>query len=303
MKTIYHGFLPQHTASTHRVFVIVDHGGGETVEALATFPTAERADTVADLLNLLTVGNPPELTRDRLLAAVDAEPGPVRASVTSILDDLDTNTHALAVHLRRRATAGFASFPVTGCPTGGCDTCTTCGQACLDCAACDSGECGACMPPVITPRTALLLHAAAEILSDEVTEALEDPGGWQEFPPFIRHLSPVAVDRFRTALLDLAADLAHGAEPHPRTNAEEIALHLMTDRATVELELGAFDDDLKQLPESTADYDWEGILDALFQDSDYAMLMANPGKLNAKTVVSLFEPFDNMPERPYAASF
>lgn len=38
MRTIYHGFLPQQTASTHRVFAIVDHGGGETVEALATSP-------------------------------------------------------------------------------------------------------------------------------------------------------------------------------------------------------------------------------------------------------------------------
>ncbi|QDY11128.1 hypothetical protein FJK98_31580 [Micromonospora sp. HM134] len=304
MKTIYHGFLPQHTASTHRVFAIVDHGGGETVEALATFPTAERADTIADLLNLMTVGHPPELTRDRLLAALDAEPGPVRASVTSILDDLDTNTHALAVHLRRRATAGFTSFPVTGCPTNGCDTCTTCGEGCLDCAACDSGDCDTCLPPVITPRTALLLHVAAEILSDEITEALEDPDGWEEFlPPFFRHLSPIAVGRFRTAFLDLAADLAHGAEPHPRTNAEEMALHLMTDRASVELEIGAFDDDLKQLPDSTADYDWDIILQALFQDSDYAMLMTNPGKLHAKTIASLFEPFDDMPERPYAASF
>lgn len=93
-------------------------------------------------------------------------------------------------------------------------------------------------PPVITPRTALILHTAAEILSDEVMAALEDPDGWDEFPPFFRHLSPVAVERFRTAFLDLAADLAHGVEPHPRTNAEEMALHLMTDRATVELELG-----------------------------------------------------------------
>lgn len=245
----------------------------------------------------------PRHSRDRLLAALDAEPGPVRASITSILDHLDTNTQPLAVHLRRRATAGFASFPVTGCPTDGCDICTTCDQGCLDCAACDSGECDTCMPPVITPRTALLLHAAAEILSDEAMEALEDPDGWEEFSPFFRHLSPAAVDRFQTAFLDLAADLAHGAEPHPHTNAEEIALHLMTTRATVELELGTFDDDLNQLPESTADYDWEAILDALYQDSDYTMLMAKPGKLPADTVAALFQPFNNIPERPYAASF
>jgi hypothetical protein len=157
------------------------------------------------------------------------------------------------------------------------------------------------MPPVITPRTALLLHAAAEMLSDEVGEALEDPDSWEEFPPFFRHLSPAAADRFRTAFLDLAADLAHGAEPHPHTNAEEIALHLMTDRANVELELGSFDDDLKQLPESAADYGWEAILDVLYQDSDYTMLMANAGKLPADTVVAFFEPFNNIPERPYVS--
>ncbi|MFC8848543.1 MULTISPECIES: hypothetical protein [unclassified Micromonospora] len=285
------------------MFAIVDHGSGETVEALATFPTAGRADTIADLLNLLSVGHPPQRTRDRLLTALDAEPGPVRAAVTSILDALDASPHALAMHLRRRATAGLASFPVTGCPTDGCDTCTTCADGCLDCDACDNGECDTCIPPVITPRTALLLHTAAEILSDEVTSASEDPDGWEEFPPFFQHLSPAAVDRFRTAFLDLAADLAHGTEPHPRTNAEEMALHLMTDRAAIELELGTFDDDLKQLPESTADYDWEGILNTLFQDSDYAMLMTNPGKLHPTTITSLFEPFDNTPKRPYTTSF
>ncbi|MEU5554479.1 hypothetical protein ABZ738_32390 [Micromonospora sp. NPDC047793] len=299
MKTIYHGFLPQHTTSTHRVFAIVDHGGGETVEALATFPTAERADTIADLLNLLTVGHPPVGTGDRLSAALDAEPGPVRASVTSILDGLGANAHTLAEHLERRTMAGFASFPVTGCPAGGCATCSTCGQGCLDCPSCDSGGCDTCLPPVITPRTARLLHAAAEILSDEITAAIDDPDSWDEFPPFFRHLSPVAAGRFRNAFLDLAADLAHGMEPRPRTNAEEMALHLMTERGPVELEIGAFDDDLEQLPESTADYDWDSILDVLFQDSDYSMLMTNPGKLDAETVVSLFEPFSDETERPY----
>ncbi|GAA2223148.1 hypothetical protein ACFY2R_28100 [Micromonospora olivasterospora] len=302
MKTVYHGFLPQHTASTHRVFAVVDHGGGETVEALATFPTAERADTIADLLNLLTAGHPPERTHDRLLAALDAEPGPVRASVTSILDTLSHNKHALAAHLRRRTAAGIASFSVSGCPSGGCGTCTTCSEGCLDCPACDSGECDTCMAPVITPRTALLLHATAEIFSDEVRMTAKDPDGWYDFPPFVQHLSPEAANRFRTAFLNLAADLAHGIEPHPRTNAEEIALHLMTDRANVILELGTFDDELERLPESTADYDWEGILDVLFQDDDYAGLMAHRGKLPAKTVVSMFERFDNMPERPHAAA-
>ncbi|MET7971257.1 hypothetical protein [Micromonospora sp. NPDC005305] len=58
----------------------------------------------------------------------------------------------------------------------------------------------------------------------------------------------------------------------------------MTDRATVELEPGTFDDELKQLPQSATDYDCKGTLDALFVDSDYAMLMSNPGKLNAKAV-------------------
>ncbi|MDG4794977.1 hypothetical protein [Micromonospora sp. WMMD1082] len=302
MKTIYHGFLPQHTASTHRVFTVVDHGGGETVEALATFPTAERADTIADLLNLLTAGHPPAQTRDRLLAALDAEPGPVRTSVTSILDALGSNRHALAGHLRRRTAAGIASFSTNGCPADGCGTCTRCGEGCLECPACDSAECYDCVPPVITPRTARLLHAAAVILSDEIRMAVKDPIGWEEFPPFVRRLPPEAMDQFRMAFLNLAADLAHGAEPHPRTNAEEVALHLMTDRANVLLELEVFDDDLERLPESTADYDWEGILDDLFQDNDYAALLAHRGKPAAKTVVSMFERFDNMPDRPYAAS-
>ncbi|GAB3967042.1 hypothetical protein GCM10027615_15680 [Plantactinospora veratri] len=101
------------------MLAVVDHGIGETVEALATFPTAERADTIADLLNLLTVGHPPAQTRDRLLAALDAEPGPVRTSVISILDSLGPNRHALAARLRRRTTAGIASFPGTSCPSEG----------------------------------------------------------------------------------------------------------------------------------------------------------------------------------------
>ncbi|MEU2615049.1 hypothetical protein ABZ570_26220 [Micromonospora sp. NPDC007271] len=97
---------------------------------------------------------------------------------------------------------------------------------------------------VITPRTALLLHAAAEILSDEVRISAKDPDGWCDFPPFVQHLSPVAADSFRTAILNLAADLAHGVEPHPRIDAEETALHLMTDRADGILELGTFDGEL-----------------------------------------------------------
>ncbi|MEV6602404.1 hypothetical protein AB0M36_36975 [Actinoplanes sp. NPDC051346] len=301
MSTLYRGFLPQHTSSTHRVFAVVDHGDGETVQALATFPTAQRANTVTDLLNLLAAGYPPEGTRERLVAALDAEPGPVRASVTAILDVLESNPYALTLDLRRRETAGFASFLITGCPEGGCGTCTACGDDCLDCPACDTDGCGTCIAPVITPRTALLLHAAGDILSDEIRMAVEDPDGWDAFPPFFSHLSAVAVDGFRSAFLDLAADLAHGVEPHPRTMAEEIALHLMTDRAQVDLELGVFDDELKQLPESSADYDWEAILDVLYQDSDYVGLMGNPGKLHAKTVVALFERFNNMPERPYTS--
>ncbi|GAB3795599.1 hypothetical protein ACFOX0_12200 [Micromonospora zhanjiangensis] len=302
MKTIYHGFLPQHTASTHRVFAIVDHGSGETVEALATFPTAERADTVADLLNLLTVGYPPERTRERLLTALDAEPGPVRASVTAILDALRPSRHRLAVQLRRRAHAGIASFPTNGCPTGGCGTCPTCGDGCLDCPACDSGECDACLAPVITPRTALLLYVAAMTLSDEVSGAMRDLDNW-DFPPFIKQLTPTSLVQFRATFVALAADLAHGIEPQPRTNAEEIALHLMTDRANVELELGSYDDMLERLPESAADYDWDSILEELVQDNDYTGLMAYRGKLPAKEVTkSLFERFDNMLERPYAAT-
>ncbi|ROT33439.1 hypothetical protein [Micromonospora sp. HM5-17] len=301
MKMTYHAFLPQHTAGTHRVFAVVDHGAGETVEALATFPTAERADTIADLLNLLTAGHPPELTRDRLLAALEAEPGPVRASVTSMLDAIRPSRYLLAVQLQRRATAGIASFPVNGCPAGGCGTCTTCGGGCLDCPACDSGECETCIAPVITPRTARLLYVAAELLSDQLSGIMGDLDMWG-FPPFVKQLSPVTLAQFRTAFLALATDLAHGVEPHPRTNAEEIALHLMTDRANVELETGVFDDELERLPESAADYDWEGILESLFQDNDYAGLLAYRGKLPAKEVVSLFERFDNMPARPYATT-
>jgi hypothetical protein len=163
------------------------------------------------------------------------------------------------------------------------------------------GECYTCMAPVITPRTALLLHAAAEILSDEVSGAMGDLDIW-DLPPFVKHLSPAALEQFRTAFLALATDLAHGAESHPRTNAEEIALHLMIDRANVVLELGSFDDELERLPESAADYDWEGILGDLFQDDDYTGLMAHRGKLPAKEVASLFERFHNMPARPYATN-
>ncbi|MEV4629765.1 hypothetical protein AB0J90_26220 [Micromonospora sp. NPDC049523] len=81
-----------------------------------------------------------------------------------------------------------------------------------------------------------------------------------------------------------------------------MALHMMTDRAIVELELGSSDDELERLPESAADYDWEGVLDAFFQDNDYAGLMTSRGKLPAKEVANLFERFDNMPDRPYATT-
>ncbi|RNH87201.1 hypothetical protein EEZ25_34365 [Micromonospora aurantiaca] len=76
----------------------------------------------------------------------------------------------------------------------------------------------------------------------------------------------------------------------------------MTDRANVELELGSFDDMLERLPESATDYDWDGVLDELFQDNDYTGLMAYRGRLPAEEVTTLFERFDNMLERPYAAT-
>jgi hypothetical protein len=284
------------------VFTVVDHGKGETLEALATFPTAERADAVADLLNLLAAEHPPTGVRERLQAALDSEPGPVRASVNSIVDRLDQSERTLANHLQRRLAAAFACFPISGCPPTGCGKCVRCADNCVDCTTCDDAGCDTCLLPAITPRTAFLLHAAGEILSDETAAALEDPGDWDQFPPFFQHLSSVAVDKFAAAFLSLAADLAHSVEPHPRSTAEEIALHLMTERAKVELELGSFDDYLDQLPESQADYDWDAVLEDLYQDSDYVGLMSHPGKLAASTVVGLFERFANMPEREQPAT-
>lgn len=105
-----------------------------------------------------------------MLATLDAEPGPVaprspRSSMTSTTTLMPWPCTCDASDRRIR------QFAVTGCPTGERDTCTM---------------------PVITPRTALLLHPAAEILSDEVTAALGDPDGWDELLAFFPHFFPVA---------------------------------------------------------------------------------------------------------------
>jgi len=100
----------------------------------------------------------------------------------------------------------------------GCGTCKTCGDGCVDCPACDSGDCDTCLPPVIKPRTALLLHIAAVVLSDEVSGGMGDLEIF-DFPPYTWRLVPAALGQFRTAFLALAADLAHGFEPHRGTNA------------------------------------------------------------------------------------
>jgi hypothetical protein len=69
----------------------------------------------------------------------------------------------------------------------------------------------------------------------------------------------------------LAADLAAGNWPLPTCPAEELALHLILEDVLSAAEdgwAGLDEATLDSLPKEPGDFDWDAMLDVLFQDTD-----------------------------------
>ncbi len=148
-------------------------------------------------------------------------------------------------------------------------------------------ECDVCGKWQLTPRTADMLYTALENLSDEayddVDEHHSDPvtrektGDWALFARLPRITWQTDADWRRQvarACEDLSQDLAAGHWAIPRSNAEEMALHLAIEDAPDYLEMAeeSGDEGHNALPEHSDDYNWDECSDLLFQDHDVLML-------------------------------
>ncbi|MEV7157263.1 hypothetical protein AB0N77_21990 [Streptomyces misionensis] len=139
---------------------------------------------------------------------------------------------------------------------------------------------------VLTARTAAVLRLAGEELSalawQEVAALGDEPlprgagGVFGQLPAITLRRDGQWRRQMARAFDDLAGDLQAPGETWlgPRCTGEEMALHLMIDRArsiTTNRPSGVRGL-VADLPHSSADYDWEGCSDDLFEDHDVLML-------------------------------
>lgn len=149
---------------------------------------------------------------------------------------------------------------------------------------CGSPGCERCEGWQLTPRTATALWAVLSLLADRGYDDVEahgdapvDPDGdWELFDAYPRITwAQDAVWRRQAARSydDLAEDLEQGTEPLPRSNAEEMALHVALRHAPDALADEWFGPRLLDgLPEHPDDLDWDTCLSVLFQDHDILAL-------------------------------
>jgi hypothetical protein len=194
----------------------------------------------------------------------------LRAKLSALVDDLDDIRNDLDSRM-----PDFASlFPVRSCDRDHADEE-------------EEMECDVCGDWQLTPRTADILHTALDVLSDEayddVDEHDNDPvtskskDDWTVFSrlPRITWQTDTGWRRqFARACEDLSLDLAAGHWPNPRSNAEEMALHLAIKDAPGHLEMAEYSEDKRHasLPEHDDDYTWDTCSELLFQDHDVLML-------------------------------
>ncbi|WP_052710707.1 hypothetical protein [Pseudofrankia sp. DC12] len=144
---------------------------------------------------------------------------------------------------------------------------------------CNRDDCELCGGFQLTPRTAAGLWFALQHFADQGyrdveehgDEPVEESGIWVLFADYPRiTFSQDAVWRRQAARSfdDLAADLAAGAWPTPRSPGEEMALHLAIGLATDLGADGALDDWIAAYPAHPDDFDKEACVEELFEDTD-----------------------------------
>lgn len=152
-------------------------------------------------------------------------------------------------------------------------------------------ECEQCAGYLITPRTAAVLSCALIIVADQCRMDIDDHGdqpvdphdSWQvfdELPRITWRQDTLWRSRFAQAARELAADLDHGRWPRPTCTAEEVALYIALDEAHAVCEMAESDQQyaravIGDLPTHPQDYDWDGCIDVLFQDTDFLFLYNN----------------------------
>ncbi|MFC7327095.1 hypothetical protein [Marinactinospora rubrisoli] len=153
---------------------------------------------------------------------------------------------------------------------------------------CEEDECPTCESWTLSPRTADVLHHALATMADFAYDDIQNSGGepvtdiadgnWMFFDrlPVVTWQQSVSWRRqVARACDDLAADLAAGRWPRPRSVAEECVLYLALveeAEAVLEEKEDLDDEDHAELPTHRDDYDWNACLESLFQDTDIALL-------------------------------
>jgi len=173
---------------------------------------------------------------------------------------------------------------------------------------CRKASCSACAGFQMTPRTAAVLWSAARILAGHGYDDVEEHGSdllqerteWYLFDRYPRLTwSQDAAWRRRAARSydDLASDLAAGNWPLPTCPAEELALHLILEDVPSAAEdgwAGLDEATLDSLPKEPGDFDWDAMLDVLFQDTDISSSRASTESTTLTT--------RSMPRWPWATT-
>ncbi|MFC9786967.1 hypothetical protein [Rhodococcus sp. NPDC127528] len=135
----------------------------------------------------------------------------------------------------------------------------------------------------MTPRqmriTAIVARTLADSAYDDIVTHTDTPvtadaywAVFADYPAATWHQSAQWRRHAARAFDDLASDIETGNQPHPTCTGEEMALHLILERAAALHGDGHFDDQLHDLPAHPDDTDWASPLDYLFQDHDVLVL-------------------------------
>ncbi|SCF18964.1 hypothetical protein GA0074695_4173 [Micromonospora viridifaciens] len=146
---------------------------------------------------------------------------------------------------------------------------------------CGKGDCAACSEFQLTPPTAAVMWAVAQILADQAyddviehgDDLVTDVGAWVlfgDYPRITWQQDAVWRRQAARAFDDLTADLDAGGRPRPTCPGEEMAFHLLLRNARDAQEdgWGMRPDELAMLPEHADDYDWDTAYEVLLQDDD-----------------------------------
>ncbi|MTD58840.1 hypothetical protein [Amycolatopsis pithecellobii] len=324
-------FVPQHTTTKSRIMAIVDKGRGHEIDAVTTVDWPHEAVALCNILNAAERGH------EQVSGLWAALPASARASLAQARDqrvNVDDARFELATLFITPLTVPSVPepdpdipwaelFPTTGCPAGGCDTCTGCpahakargedtsvnqcgpgGSCSCVTAESDDEEPCACTFLSIGPRWAAAIHQSLAEAASILVERAEDlmwgvEGPAVGFPGSLAAQPPEFFVRLAQTCIDLCNRLTSGRPPIPDTLAD---LLMLDEAARSYLDSfvgnnGLDIEDIKQewphLPEAPGDFE----LDALWM-----LQIAEDEWLEIAESHKIFDPnsmnhiFDKLPE-------